>query len=137
GVRARARARRLGGHGLGQPGSLFDRAAGARHRTGRSHRNIGLHHGRDACAQLASARPGPALSWRRFAAPGTIEGWSKALARADAAPQLLSPGLLASQIPGGAAYVGIDGAGSPGAAVAADRGGRVAAVSIGAPAGEL
>ncbi len=79
----------------------------------------------------------PALSLRRLATAGTIEGWSKALARADAAPQLLSPGLLASQIPGGAAYVGIDGAGSPDAAVAADRGGRVAAVSIGAPAGEL
>ena len=51
--------------------------------------------------------------------------------RAETAPQLLKPGLLASQIPGGVAYAGTGGADS---AVAATRSGRVAAVSRGTPA---
>ena len=60
--------------------------------------------------------------------PARVHGWSQALRRADGAPQLLEPGLLAGRIPGGAAYLpstygeptGVDGV------LAADRGGRVA-----------
>lgn len=62
---------------------------------------------------------------------GRIEPWAAVLRRAETAPQLLEPGLLTSQIPGGAAYVGVGGADS---AVAATRGGHVAAVSRGTPA---
>lgn len=66
---------------------------------------------------------------------GRIRGWNVALKRADSAPQLLQPGLLASSIPGGAAYVGgPSGSDSIDAAVAADRNGRVADVSLGSDA---
>lgn len=78
---------------------------------------------------------------------GRIEPWAAVLRRAKTAPQLLEPGLLAGQIPGGGAYAGLSGnayaglsggayAGVGGAdsAVAATRSGYVAAVSRGAPA---
>ena len=63
-------------------------------------------------------------------ASGRIEPWAAVLRRAETAPQLLKPGLLASQIPGGVAYAGMGGSDS---AVAATRSGRVAAVSQGSP----
>jgi hypothetical protein len=83
--------------------------------------------------------------------PSAIGGWPLALARAATAPATALPGLLASSIPGGAAFVGILGgpyAGipeavnyfrgrpwrHPGAIIAADRSGAVAAVSLGYPA---
>lgn len=37
---------------------------------------------------------------------GAIKGWEAILERADSAPQTIEPGLLASSIPGGVAYVG-------------------------------
>lgn len=58
---------------------------------------------------------------------GHVGFWSEVLRRADGAPQLLEPGLLAQQIPGGAAYVGC--AASPtgvDGVLAADRHGRIA-----------
>ena len=62
---------------------------------------------------------------------GFIFGWNKALARADSAPAGIKPGLLAEQIPGGAAYAGVAGRQHVEAAVAADRKGDVARVSLG------
>lgn len=59
---------------------------------------------------------------------GGVEGWGAVLARATRAPQILEPGLLASTIPGGAAYAGEGGAD---AILAADRSGRVARLSLG------
>jgi hypothetical protein len=67
---------------------------------------------------------------------GFIFGWSQALARAETAPAEIVPGLLASRIPGGAAYAGVAGRDHIEAAVAADRAGDVAAVSLG-PAATL
>jgi hypothetical protein len=69
---------------------------------------------------------------------GLIAGWRAARARALAAPQLLTPGLLASSIPGGAGYASAGRAPqyALAAPAAADRSGRVAEVSIG-PAGTL
>jgi hypothetical protein len=64
-------------------------------------------------------------------ATGFIFGWSKALARAATPPAAVLPGMLAGQIPGGAAYAGIAGRTHIGAVVAADRDGDVAAVSLG------
>jgi hypothetical protein len=64
-----------------------------------------------------------------------IGGWKAAVARAEKAPQLLEPGLLATRVTGGA-YVGATGASNADAALAADRGGRVSAVSLG-PAATL
>ncbi len=80
--------------------------------------------------------------------PSTIGGWPLALARARTAPSTALPGLLAGSVPGGAAFVGLQGgpyAGipdaatyfrgvswrHPGAIIAADRSGNVRQVSIG------
>ncbi len=67
---------------------------------------------------------------------GRIGNWSQALRRAAGAPQILQPGLLASAIPGGAAYAGTLEDGPLDSLAAADRGGHVAAVSLG-PAATL
>ena len=75
----------------------------------------------------------PALD---VAAAGTITSWPEVLRRAASAPQTIEPGLLASSIPGGAAYAGLDGDIHTDAVAAADTRGHVAAVSIG-PAATL
>jgi len=62
---------------------------------------------------------------------GFIFGWSKATRRASTALAKIEPGLLASQVPGGAAYVGVMGRSHVEAVAAADRDGNVAAVSLG------
>ncbi|HEV7161656.1 MAG TPA: hypothetical protein VGN25_00230 [Solirubrobacteraceae bacterium] len=74
--------------------------------------------------------PSP-LALRQAGQGGVIEGWSAARRRAAGAPQLLSPGLLAGSIPGGAGYVGLAGMSAPDAPVAAGPAGRVAGVSLG------
>jgi hypothetical protein len=66
------------------------------------------------------------------AAPSQVEGWPAALARADSAPQLLDPGLLAAQIPGGAAYLPAAGVEAVDGVIAANRSGRVATVAVAA-----
>jgi hypothetical protein len=67
---------------------------------------------------------------------GFIFGWSKAVERARTAPAEINPGMLAGQIPGGAAYAGVTGRTHLEAAVAADPDGNVARVSLG-PAASL
>jgi hypothetical protein len=80
-----------------------------------------------------------------------ISSWSAALKRAENAPQLLDPGLLAASIPGGGAYAAPYGLGKSGRAsageseinvastvtvswpLAANRTGKIAAVSFGPP----
>ncbi len=62
---------------------------------------------------------------------GFVFGWSKVLERAETALAEITPGLLASQIPGGAAYAGVRGRKHLEAVVAADREGDVARVSLG------
>ncbi len=69
-------------------------------------------------------------------ADGRVRGWAGIAARAAAASAQIEPGLLAAAIPGGAAYAGDGRRPGPEAVVAADRSGRVAAVSLG-PAGTL
>jgi len=81
-------------------------------------------------ASFAYASPPPALTLN---ADGTIAGWAAAVRRARGAPQILTPGLLAGTVPGGAAYAAGPG-GAPDAPAAAARDGRVAGVSIGAAA---
>jgi hypothetical protein len=75
--------------------------------------------------------PPPRLSLRRLGSGAVIDGWRAARRRAEEAPQLLQPGLLAGSIQSGAAYAGISGTGDIDGVVAADRAGRVAAVSLG------
>lgn len=76
----------------------------------------------------------PGLALARNGRHATIAGWPAALARAASAPQTIDPGLLAGSIPTGAGYAGAFGYSHLDAVIAADRRGRVAAVSIGAPA---
>jgi hypothetical protein len=90
---------------------------------------------RVASSAYASAKA-PALSLATSGAGGAIVGWQGARRRAQAAPQLLEPGLLAASIAGGAGYAGVTGSGDVDGPVAADRAGRVAAVSLG-PASTL
>ena len=73
----------------------------------------------------------PALSLKGDGAGAVVEGWRAASRRAEEAPALLRPGLLADRIPGGSGYAGFAGSETVDGAVAADRGGRIAAVSIG------
>jgi hypothetical protein len=89
---------------------------------------------RVARSAYASADPPPMSLLRTSATAGAIAGWRAALGRAAAAPQLLRPGLLATRVAGGAAYVGIAGTDDLDAIAAADRTGRVAAVSRGTEA---
>ena len=72
----------------------------------------------------------PTLSLVASGAGATVVGWQAARRRAEAAPQLLRPGLLASEVSGGAGYAGLSGASSDGA-LAAGRNGRVAVASFG------
>jgi hypothetical protein len=76
----------------------------------------------------------PPLSLSPRSSGATVTGWSAAVARAQGAPQLLRPGLLASAVPGGAAYAGIAGDDDLDAVVAADRSGHVGELSLGSAA---
>ena len=67
---------------------------------------------------------------------GFIFGWSRVLERADTALAQITPGLLVSRTPGGAAYAGVAGRTHLEAVVAADRIGNVDRVSLG-PAADL
>jgi hypothetical protein len=73
----------------------------------------------------------PALSLQPLGSGAIVAGWRAALRRAEDAPQLLRPGLLGTRLPGGAAYAGIDGGEHVDAVAAADREGRIGALSIG------
>ncbi len=66
---------------------------------------------------------------------GFIFGWSKVVNRAGTALAQITPGLLAGRIPGGAAFAGVTRRDHVEAAVAADRAGDVARVSLGTSAG--
>jgi len=90
---------------------------------------------RVAASAYPSASP-PPLSLTPAGDGAVIEGWQAARRRAQAAPQLLRPGLLAAQIHGGAGYAGITGGPHVDGALAADINGHVAALSLG-PASTL
>jgi hypothetical protein len=81
-------------------------------------------------AAYPRSRP-PAMTLQASGAGAVVSGWPAARKRAEDAPQLLRPGLLAAQIPGGGAYAAVAGEGSLDGAVAADRQGSIAAVSLG------
>jgi hypothetical protein len=78
--------------------------------------------------------PSLSLSQSPWSSGATVAGWGAAVARAQRAPQLLRPGLLASAVPGGAAYAGIAGGDDLDAVVAADRSGHVGELSLGTAA---
>ena len=61
----------------------------------------------------------------------TVLDWQRSVRRAHKVSITLKPGLLASSVPGGGAYVGVGGRNTVAAAAAANEHGRVAAVSLG------
>jgi hypothetical protein len=73
------------------------------------------------------------LSLRPSGQGAIVEGWQAARRRAEDAPQLLRPGLLANEIPGGAGYAGITGVDDTDGVLAAGLNGRLAAFSLGPP----
>jgi hypothetical protein len=76
------------------------------------------------------ARP-PTLSLHQHGAGALVEPWQEVLERAHGAPQILEPGLLASQITGGTAYAGIAGANDVDAVATADQHGLLTVYSLG------
>ena len=72
------------------------------------------------------------LAFVQTGAGSLFQGWLDDGARADGAPADLRPGLLGSLVPGGTAYAGVTGRDQLEAVAAADRAGRIGAVSIGA-----
>lgn len=81
----------------------------------------------------------PPLSIIPSGSGGVVTGWTTARMRAEQAPQLLRPGLLASQLPGGAGYAGISVVAADeqiDGLVAAGETGRIAVLSLG-PAATL
>ncbi len=75
----------------------------------------------------------PQLSLQRSGTGALVAGWPAARRRAERAPQLLRPGLLAGELTGGAGYAGIATAENLDGVAAADRDGRIAALSLGPP----
>ena len=63
-----------------------------------------------------------------------FRGWMEVNKRAADAPAAIEPGLLAGSVPGGAAYVGVNGQPLADAVIAADRAGRVEQLSVGTSA---
>ncbi len=86
-------------------------------------------------ARVASSAYGtphpPTLSFAQRSGAGEIDGWPAAVRRAEDAPQLLRPGLLGGSVPAGAAYAGVSGEPQLDAIAAANRDGRIGAVSLG------
>ncbi len=99
---------------------------------------------RIASSAYSTPEPPPLGLLAGAAGTGTIENWTSVRGRARSAPQELTPGLLASSVPGGAGYAeavtpvpgrrGTFAGAAPSAAAAAGTGGAVAAVSLGASA---
>ena len=108
---------------------------------------------RVAYSSYSPTYPPPLSSLTLTGSPGALlTPWPEVLRRAKSAPQLLDPGLLASSVPGGAGYAGAYGARASnaggtsivpdklrassltiGLALAANRSGRIAAISFGPP----
>jgi len=88
---------------------------------------------RVSTSAYSPGRP-PALSLRARGAGAVVEEWQAALERAHNAPQVLEPGLLASQIPGGTGYAGVAGGNDQDGVAAANRGGQIVALSLGSAA---
>jgi hypothetical protein len=92
---------------------------------------LDIGQGTRVAASAYAATDPPRLSLRILGSGPEIAGWPAALKRAEGAPQLLRPGRLGASVPGGAGYAAIAGEGHLDAVAAADRRGRLAAVSLG------
>ncbi len=98
---------------------------------------LDITQGARVVASAYEQRRPPALRVVPDAGGAIVAGWGRVRRRAEGAPQLLRPGLLATTIPGGGAYAGIAGRPLLDAVAAAGRDGRIAAVSLGTPSSLL
>ncbi len=88
---------------------------------------------RVSSSAYSPGRP-PALSLQRHGSGAAVEPWQAVLERARGAPQILEPGLLATQIPGGGGYAGITGTNDVDGVAAAKESGLLTALSLGSAA---
>jgi hypothetical protein len=92
---------------------------------------LDLSQGARVAASAYDVPEPPPLALRTLGGGGQLAGWPAIRQRAEEAPQLLRPGLLASRVPGGAGYAGVDASSELDAIAAADGSGRVAELSLG------
>jgi hypothetical protein len=114
------------------PGASVGMLSASQGRYSQAQLALDIGQGARISASAYARQTPPPLTLRQVGAGGLIEGWSAARRRAAGAPQLLSPGLLAGSVPGGAGYVGLASTSAPDAPVAAGPAGVVATVSLGA-----
>jgi hypothetical protein len=95
---------------------------------------LDLTQGARVSSSIYATSAPPPLALRGTGAGVAVLGWAAARRRAADVPQLLTPGLLAGSVPGGGAYAGTTLADGLDGVLAADRSGRIAAVSTGSPA---
>jgi hypothetical protein len=95
---------------------------------------LDIGQGARVAASAYDPKPPPALSVQASGAGAEVGGWTAALRRAEDAPQLLRPGLLAGSLPRGAGYAGVTGEDELDAIAGADQRGRIAAASLGSAA---
>lgn len=75
----------------------------------------------------------PQVSLKPEGGGAIVTGWDAVVRRAKAAPQVLRPGLLASSIPGGAAFVAAGASPPIDALLAANQSGKIETLSLGPP----
>ncbi len=92
---------------------------------------LDITQGARVASSAYSTASAPELSLIPSGTGAVVGGWRAARRRAEAAPQLLQPGLLAGEIPGGAGYVGIAASEDVDGVAAADPSGRIATLSLG------
>jgi hypothetical protein len=95
---------------------------------------LDITQGSRVSSSVYSPQRPPALALAPRGAGAAVEEWQAALERAHGAPQILEPGLLGSQIPGGAGYAGINGESDVDGVAAADESGQIVAFSLGSAA---
>jgi hypothetical protein len=93
---------------------------------------VGLNPAPTGAPQATQAEPRSAID-PQLLRSAQVQPWTAVRKRAEDAPQLLTPGLLASSIPGASAYAGLFGASDVDGTLAANRSGKIAAVSLGPP----
>ena len=103
--------------------------------------NVGDYDQRQALLDITQSARVPRVDYSPQAPPpltlnpaGTVAAWPAIVRRARGPRADIEPGLLASQIPGGAAYASAGTKPGPDAVIAAGRSGRVAALSLGSAA---
>lgn len=95
---------------------------------------LDISQGSRQAASLYDPEVAPPLVTGPQGSGAAVNGWTAASTRARRVSVTLQPGLLASSVPGGAGFVGVEGLSTTVAVAAADRAGNVATISLGSGA---